>query len=172
MAPVRLSSGPHSPRLSLVACHEFIPCPSTRHMGTQFLAQGHSPLLVPLVFRIMACHEQIKFSFQLRILCVEWRRERDSNPRSAKRTIAFEATAFNHSAISPGNSCSFLIYQIPSGENEERTCQPVFVLRTTTRQPSLLIQKWPAEPKLPPGAKAGGERGIRTLDTPFGHILA
>ena len=30
-----------------------------------------------------------------------WRRERDSNPRSARRTIAFEATAFDHSAISP-----------------------------------------------------------------------
>ena len=32
---------------------------------------------------------------------MRWRRERDSNPRSAMRTIAFEATAFNRSAISP-----------------------------------------------------------------------
>ena len=38
----------------------------------------------------------------------DWRRERDSNPRSAMRTIAFEATAFNRSAISPGKTVQSL----------------------------------------------------------------
>ena len=64
-------------------------------------------LPVSNVYRNMACHEQIIFSC-LRKLCVEWRRERDSNPRSAMRTIAFEATAFNRSAISPGKTVQSL----------------------------------------------------------------
>ncbi len=42
-------------------------CPSTRRTCYLLLAQGHSPLLVPLVFRIMACHEQIKISVQFEI---------------------------------------------------------------------------------------------------------
>ena len=34
--------------------------------------------------------------------CLYWRRDRDSNPRYAlTRTIDFESTAFDHSAISP-----------------------------------------------------------------------
>ena len=58
-----------------------------------------TPFSAPL--NIGACHEQAPNLSEGR---VEWRRERDSNPRSAKRTIAFEATAFNPSAISPDNN--------------------------------------------------------------------
>ena len=45
------------------------------------------------------------FRFRICVSNEYWRRERDSNPRSAMRTIAFEATAFNRSAISPAKQC-------------------------------------------------------------------
>ena len=43
---------------------------------------------------------------------INWRRDRDSNPRySAKSTIDFESTAFDHSAISPQfRICYYLFY--------------------------------------------------------------
>jgi hypothetical protein len=34
----------------------------------------------------------------------EWRRERDSNPRSGNRKAVFKTAAFNHSAIPPAET--------------------------------------------------------------------
>ena len=89
-------------------------------------------LPVSNVYRNMACHEQIIFSC-LRKLCVEWRRERDSNPRSAMRTIAFEATAFNRSAISPAKQCK-VQSAVCRGITVERICSLLPVIFVWRRE--------------------------------------
>ena len=74
--------------------------PSTRHIGDQFLAQGHSPLLVPFAFRNMACHEQINFStvekFMRRVA-----EEEGFEPPVSYPTTVFKTAAFDLSATPP-----------------------------------------------------------------------
>ena len=44
----------------------------------------------------------------------EWRRERDSNPRSGDRKAVFKTAAFNHSAIPPAELLFYSSEDIPA----------------------------------------------------------
>ena len=74
----------------------FVSCWLLRMTEGKGSSQGQRELQIPTLSRIYTkTPRKVRF-------CYNWRRDRDSNPRySAKSTIDFESTAFDHSAISP-----------------------------------------------------------------------